>query len=539
MEMIFVIYFFYINVNLIYSYITVDSNWEAIKLENGNFLVLSLNGLYILDPTFQVLIYTEDVKKEDEYDFSTIIKQFKREDGSNILILDKCTHYILNSDGNLLYRKTDESSWDKFESSVILYNHLRDVFSYYIICIKRPAIKLYKYSYNSTNDNLEIRDFKLINISEINSIYITCQLMNYLNESVISCFFSTSINYENFINCIAFKAEENFEIIKTSKLKIEKKISDAFKSDVMSTDDRQKVLIIFYIEDNSFLFYARYDINNNNFTYGYLNYKIEYYKDILGSEISYFKETEEFIVSIFIGPYKDYSNVYFIYSINKNFENSFLGILGDFVLGNSLNEIRPFTIYDFKYDFSSYKIVFSSVAQKYSIILNLNFSDIISLFIINKEINIINPTELKSSDSPSNFICENYSDNFQNLLTDNFIEKCSHEIDYMKSNFSWYNFTYKTFEFSFNCSEKYPYEIVETHTCVEYCDVNSLSNGKCILNFKNSNNILETHITDINSNELVDNHSDSVSHEVINTQSDIVSHEVINTQSDIVSHEVK
>lgn len=91
----------------------------------------------------------------------------------------------------------------------------------------------------------------------------------------------------------------------------------------MSTDDRQKVLIIFYIEGNSFLFYAGYDINNNNFTYGNLIHKIEYFKDILGSEISYFKETEEFILSIFIRPYEGYSNVYFIYSINKNFENSF------------------------------------------------------------------------------------------------------------------------------------------------------------------------------------------------------------------------
>ena len=243
MNILFVIYFFYININLNYSYITVENDWEAKKLENGNLIILSLNGLYILDPTFQLLKYTDEVKMEKAFSHSTTIKQFKREDGSNILIIIDCMHYILNSDGNLLYRKTDESPWNKFESSVIPYNHLRDVFSYYIISIEIFAIKLYKYSYNSTNDNLEIRDFKLINASEID--YISCHLMNYLNESVVSCFFPTTIYDENFINCTVFKAEENFEIIKTSQLKIEHSFFDAFKSEVMSTDDRQKVVIIF------------------------------------------------------------------------------------------------------------------------------------------------------------------------------------------------------------------------------------------------------------------------------------------------------
>ena len=145
-----------------------------------------------------------------------------------------------------------------------------------------------------------------------------------------------------------------------------------------------------------------------------------------------------------------------------------MGKIGDFVLMDSLCQITPFTIYDINFQYITQKIFFSSIVQKYCIILNLNSSDIISLFIINKEINITNPTELKSSDSPPKFICENYSYFFlKYFLGENYIEKCTSEIDYMISNFTCYKFTYnyKAFEFSFNCSEKYPYEIVETHKC--------------------------------------------------------------------------
>ena len=297
MKMSFLIYIFYININLIYSYIKEEGYWEAIKLENGNFLFLSHNGLYTLDPTFQILNYTDKVKLNNN--FYTTIKQFKREDGSNILIITQSNHYILNSDGNLLYTRIIYGNNDKFKSSVIPYSHSRNVLSYYIINNNKTNIILRKYSYNSINENFENRDFNFINSSEINDNYITCQLMININENVISCFFPTSINDENYINCTVVKAEENFEMIRTTLLKIEGSLSDGLKSEVMSTDGKQKVLIIFFINNNQFLFYAGYDINSNSFIYGNQIRESIYYPSLFISDISYFKETEEFIVSFF------------------------------------------------------------------------------------------------------------------------------------------------------------------------------------------------------------------------------------------------
>lgn len=130
--MSFVIYFFYINLTFIYTYIEgLEGNWEAIKLENGNFLIFSENGLYTLDPTFQILNYTDEVKIISN--FYTTIKQFTKEDGSYILIKSLINVYILNSEGNLLYIINDYIIWNKWIYSVIPYNHSRDVFNYYII----------------------------------------------------------------------------------------------------------------------------------------------------------------------------------------------------------------------------------------------------------------------------------------------------------------------------------------------------------------------------------------------------------------------
>ena len=356
MKMSFLIYIFYININLIYSYIKEEGYWEAIKLENGNFLFLSHNGLYTLDPTFQILNYTDKVKLNNN--FYTTIKQFKREDGSNILIITLTHHYILNSDGNLLYTRIIYGNNDKFKSSVIPYSHSRNVLSYYIINNNKTNIILRKYSYNSINENFENRDFNLINSSEINDNYITCQLMKNINENVISCFFPTSINDENYINCTVVKAEENFEMIKTTLLKIEGSLSDGLKSEVMSTDDKQKVLIIFFINNNQFLFYAGYDINSNSFIYGNQIRESIYYPSLFISDISYFKETEEFIVSFFT------SEKYFIFAFNKNFKYSFLGKIGDFVLGDLLCQITPFTIYDINFHYITQKIFFFFYCSK-------------------------------------------------------------------------------------------------------------------------------------------------------------------------------
>ena len=184
----FVIYIFYINLTFIYSYIEgLGGNWEAIKLENGNFLIFSGNGLYTLDPTFQILNYTDEVKIINN--FYTTIKQFTKEDGSYILIKSFKNDYILNSEGNLLYIINDNINMNIWSYSVIPYNHSRDVFNYYIIYFKDNQMILNKNSYYSKSETLESQYFNFNNTYELYDDSITCQLMTYSMKMLFHVFF--------------------------------------------------------------------------------------------------------------------------------------------------------------------------------------------------------------------------------------------------------------------------------------------------------------------------------------------------------------
>ena len=53
-----------------------------------------------------------------------------------------------------------------------------------------------------------------------------------------------------------------------------------------------------------------------------------------GFILSYFRETEEFIVSFF-EEYSDNNNIYSIFSFDNDFNYSYFGYLGDLTLDNS------------------------------------------------------------------------------------------------------------------------------------------------------------------------------------------------------------
>ena len=548
----FIIYIFYINFTLIYSYLANAHYHESIKLDNGNFIIFSCKGQFTLDPAFKILynITNNVIGNDKTYDR---VKQFSKEEGGYILYITDTNHYILNSYGNLLTSRSISKSIYNHYYSVIPYNLLINRLNYYIIHFNNSQIVFIKHSYYINNNNSGYFSEASYIINGYTNNLITCQLMKYSNEKVISCFFLTYLNDEYFINCTVFKSEDNFEVFRSSQIKIEASSFYRLESEVLLDKERQKTLVMLYITYNNknCLFYGGYDIHNNNFTYGYLiedncNLYYEYNYDF---GISYFKETEEFIVSALSQcTFNNISqNSYLIYSFDNNFEYSFFGKLSDLVLGDTYCNNEAFTIY--KNSFHS--ILFSSDTQKYCIILNVNDSNIISFFVINKDIHIINPIELKSSDSPIEYICEKYSifndinctnsvsliDNFKRLSENKYLEKCTSEINYITSNFTCGNYNYKTFEFSFNCSEKYPYEIVNAHKCVEYCDENDLSSGICILNYydSNSNNITEN-IIDTNSYEVKINQSYIISNEIyykdIKTYSKDTILETRNIQSD-------
>jgi len=511
----FIIYIFYIKLIFIFCYLTNSHYHASIKLDNGIISVFSGNS---------------NIEKSFKY-FVTI-KQFSKDDKSYFLYIKKYYHNIYDSFGNLIISEDISNNLYNQFYSLVPYSYLKNELSYYIIYFNNATqIKFIKYSYNLTDSNFNQKYFYSNNILGNEKNLISCQLMKNFNEKVISCFFLTHLENEYFISCTVFKPEENFKVIKTSKIKIEATKFYRLESEVLSNDERQKVLIILSKSYNGKdgLFYAGYNIHDNNFTSGNLieNNCSIYNGDNYYIGISYFKETEEFIVSSLRQcTFNNSSHLnYLVYSFDNNFKYSFFGILGDLILGDSCCKSEPFKIYGNSY----HSFYFAPDIRRYKIALNTNSPYIIALITINKEIHIVHPPEINTNYSIYKYICEDYSiyynenctdnisllEDFKRLSERNYIEKCTSEIKYINLNFECDNYIYKTFELK--CSEKYPYEMVDIHQCVEHCDENSLSNGKCILNYKNPY-----------TNSITEKITDSDSYEVINKKTDIISNKIEN-----------
>ena len=447
------------------------------------------------------------------------IKQFSNEDGGYVIYKTENSHQILDSNGDFIFRASISDQLYNHFYSLVPYSYLEDKLYYYIIYFNTATqIAFKKYSFNLTDENYTntIEYYYSNNIlgNELN--LITCQLMKYSNVKVISCFFLTHLNNEDYINCTAFNPEKDFKVVKTSIIKVEASSFYRLESEVLSDDERQKALIILSLshDEKDCLFYVGYNINNNDFDNEYLieNNCSIFHGDNYYIGVSYFKQTEEFLVwSLRECTFNNKSQLnYLIYRFNNNFEYSFYGILSELILGDSCCKSEPFKIYGNSY----HTIFFYTYYQRYAIIFNVNSAYIISYFILNKEIS----NQLISYNLNSESICENYSiyynencksnmsllEDFKILSERNYIEKCTEEIYYIENVFEC--------DIPINCSAKYPYEMVYTHQCVEFCDDVALYYGICILNYNN------TSITDM----IIDIES----YEVTNKQTDIISNDI-------------
>ena len=74
------------------------------KMNNGNYLILNQNGLYITDSTFSSIINAHNfectIKTSDLY--TTEISQFSKEDGENILVFVQYYLYLLSKEGKYI-----------------------------------------------------------------------------------------------------------------------------------------------------------------------------------------------------------------------------------------------------------------------------------------------------------------------------------------------------------------------------------------------------------------------------------------------------
>ena len=497
-----------------------------IKLVNGNFLLISCKGKFILDPAFNKIneLSTNDALGSS-YKYETLIS-FQEEDGGYIIFIASGNQYILSPNGNLINSDSIYQTQDKlyYLYSIVPFKFSKDdeLQYLYIYFESTNSIKFDKYSYNITSKQFkkQNRIYSSQNIfNNINNGLITCQLMKYSHKNVIACFFVVNdINNSNnqFINCTVFDPD-NFLIINSTKSKT-KGITNFYdiKSQIMTLEERTKALICSTVSTGNIdLYCAGYDIKTNTLTDEIIENQLINCNIITGFiGVSYFRETEEFIVSLINEC--DAIYIYTIYSFDNNFHYSFFGAVRDFSPGDMCCSCQKFKYFNYN-DFYYHYIFFNSLAQRYCLIASVNGDgNIFALLIINKEVNVVNPRELKPLFNPlQNYTCENYSKKvncsdyitYQNYLKNsslNYLEKCSKEYNLIASSCTCGNLKNTSFDFSFKCSEKFPYEIIESKKCVGYCNSLTLNNVSCIINQGSMEQILDTILNNPNNANAIE-----------------------------------
>ena len=318
---------------LIYCYLSNAHYHESIKLASGT-----------------ILAFISRENTAGTYNKCYVsIKQFSKDEGSYFLYITNDYHYIYDSYGKLYFKISITNNIFNRFYSLVPYSHLRNELNYYIIYFYNSTrFAFTKFAYNLTNENFQKKYFYINNNLRTEKNLITCQLMKNSNGKVISCFFLTYLENEYYLSCSVFSPEENLKIIQTSQIKVEATSFYRIVSEVISNDERQKALIILSISNNEkdCLFYAGYNIHNNNFTYGYLveNNCSIYKDDNYYISISYFNVTEEFIVSSLRQcTFNNRSQLnYLIYSFDNNFRSSYFWNFGRFSIRRFLLQKRTF-----------------------------------------------------------------------------------------------------------------------------------------------------------------------------------------------------
>ena len=131
---IFVIYIIIFSINTCYSFIEAHHHITT-RLNNGNFLVFTSEGKYTMDPAFNLYNKTNDISCNNYHEN---LAHFSEEDGGYILFISNSYHHILSPYGELLIKCSFDlpnSNYYYYDFSVIPYNHVNDLYYYYLIYI--------------------------------------------------------------------------------------------------------------------------------------------------------------------------------------------------------------------------------------------------------------------------------------------------------------------------------------------------------------------------------------------------------------------
>ena len=318
---IFIIFYFKLSFSLFISeYIHI-----SIKLENENFLLITRNSnrYYIVDSSLTKIIQINSDNNYYGWCNNEIVEYFSKEDEGYILLLSCNRIYVFSKEGYYLTYINLHYDPDEYDFSIIPYKHEENIYYFYHIYIIDNTIYFNNYYFNNISNICNFENSYPKNLNNISYERISCKLMKYLEQNVISCFIITNYDNNIYINLTTFNIN-NYTIENYQSIKIEDELSELLGNIFTSieSEEKHKILGIFTFH-NYYLYYIGYDNNNNskliyNKIYIKNNQIYYYYNEYNNFILNYFKETEEFIFS-FYGYFNKQKYYRFLYFFDNNF----------------------------------------------------------------------------------------------------------------------------------------------------------------------------------------------------------------------------
>ena len=347
----FIIYFFFFHY---YDCITDFDYHQKLRLNNGNYLIMSTQGIYIYNEEFNkkktIVLFESRLLDSNNDIFKVDIAQFLSEDNGYILCLIKNETYILSKNTSLLYHTTLNYIKKYNFYQIIPYGHLNNEYYFVIITIDDDAIVIREYIYDSIMNQIFYQDSHIYSINTIHNDGISCILMIYSDNKVITCFF----NQEKKINYKVFNIS-NFEIINgfEGQIPIELTYNGAYLVSSVINEKREKAICCSIYYGNLQCF--GYNIKNNEFTSNdTITPSINYCKDeFINLQLEYFPETDEFLFGC-----KGEGNYFYIGKYSSDFNLTNYGKI-DIEIPSGCESPN------------SFHFIYSSNVEKYSLLVDM------------------------------------------------------------------------------------------------------------------------------------------------------------------------
>ena len=323
------------------------------RLNNGNYLVMTTQGIYLYNEDFQskkdILVYDSRAYKVDNNDeaYTSDIAQFSSNNDGYIICLIKNETYIFSKKCILKAHFTLTHVKSRVGNKVIPYKKTENNYYYAIINVEGKNIMVRQYIFNSLSNSISYHNSTSYYVNDFSpeSTSISCLLMPYSSSDAITCFF---VEWNNVYH-VVFDTN-TFQIISERGGRIQITNIDGGQNCVANiiSDNSEKAVCCIQKEKQLACFV--YDITENTFSEAGIVTTTGCKTEPIQIKVEYFPETEEFLVGC-----KGYGNDFYLGKYSKNYIFSTVDPINN-IIPSECNDLNLFNFF------------YSSSSSKYSII---------------------------------------------------------------------------------------------------------------------------------------------------------------------------